>query len=155
MCKLIFEGIVNQNQEYFKLLAQNKYYLIPTVNVDGAALIEKTYKKDGIIIWKRTNMNINTPLNHTCTVDDAGVDLNRNYAYNWGTGDVDHIECKKIFEAFPGASAFSEPETRAMRDFILSKKKELKFVFNFHSYGKMVVMPINSESPSALREKHP
>ena len=121
-----------------------KYYFIPTVNVDGAALIEQTYKEKGIIIWKRTNMNINTVLNDTCTVDDAGVDLNRNYGYNWGTGDIDRVECQKEFEAFPGKSAFSEPETAAMRDFILSKKEQLKFVFNFHSFGKMVVMPINS-----------
>ena len=155
MCKLIFEGVVKQNQHYFKLLTQNKYYFVPTVNPDGSALIDKTYKETGIIFWKRTNMNINTQLNDTCKVEDAGVDLNRNYGYNWGTGDIDVFECQKEFEAYPGKKAFSEPETRAMRDFILSKKKELKFAINFHSYGNMVVMPINSESGSALKKKFP
>jgi hypothetical protein len=38
-------------------------------------------------------MNINTPINDTCKVEDAGVDLNRNYGYNWGTGDIDVLEC--------------------------------------------------------------
>lgn len=96
-------------------------------------------------------MNINTPLNDTCLESDAGVDLNRNYGYSWGTGDIDKIECQKEFEAYPGKAAFSEPETRAMRDFLVSKKEELKFVFNFHSFGKMVVMPINAKPGNALR----
>jgi len=38
-------------------------------------------------------MNINTPLNDTCHDYDAGVDLNRNYGYSWGTGDIDKVEC--------------------------------------------------------------
>jgi len=54
-------------------------------------------------------------------------------------------------DSFPGKAAFSEPETRAMRDFLISKKEELKFVLNFHSFGRMVVMPINAESGNALR----
>ena len=38
-----------------------------------------------------------------------------------------------------------------MRDFLVSKKQELKFVFNFHSLGRMVVMPINAKPGNALR----
>ena len=148
MCKLLFEGIVKQKQEYFKLLVQNKYYFIPTVNVDGAQLIEDTYKETGVVVEKRTNMNINTPINDTCTVVLAGVDLNRNYGYSWGTGSVDKVEClndTKGNGGIIGKEPFSESETRAMRDFMLSKKNELKFVINFHSYGKMVIIPLDAE----------
>jgi carboxypeptidase T len=102
-------------------------------------------------VEKRTNMNIGTALNESCTDVDAGVDLNRNYGYSWGTGDLDRIECQKEYEAYPGKGPFSEPETHAMRDFLISKKDELKFVFNFHSFGNMVVMPINAEPGNALR----
>ena len=39
-------------------------------------------------------------------------------------------------DTFRGPHAFSEPETIAMRDWLTSKKDELKFVYNFHSAGK-------------------
>jgi len=53
--------------------------------------------------------------NTQCTATEAGVDLNRNYGYKWGVGDSGRSECD---ETYHGASAFSEPETRAMRDWL-------------------------------------
>jgi murein tripeptide amidase MpaA len=79
--KLIHGGIVHQNTNDKLKLAQNKYYVVPSVNVDGVAYIEDIFKSNGTFVEKRTNMHI---LNTTCSVTKAGVDLNRNYAYLWG-----------------------------------------------------------------------
>ena len=40
LLKMLHEGIVQMNQEYVNLLLQNKYYVIPSVNVDGVQFIE-------------------------------------------------------------------------------------------------------------------
>lgn len=35
----------------------NKYYIIPSINVDGVNFIEEKYKETGLILPKRTNMH--------------------------------------------------------------------------------------------------
>ena len=40
MLKMIHGGVVNDNKHYRNLLLQNKYYVVPTVNVDGVQFIE-------------------------------------------------------------------------------------------------------------------
>lgn len=67
-----------------------------------------------------------------------GVDINRNYGYNWGNKET---VCS---DGFPGAYPFSEAETRAMRDLLDANKETIKFAYNFHSYGPMYIWPYNS-----------
>lgn len=113
------------------LLLQNKYYVIPSVNVDGVAYIEEEYKKTGVLPEKRKNMHIQTK---ECDATKAGVDLNRNYDFLWGIGDTaNDKECDG--ETYGGSAPFSEPETRAIRDFVTAKKDELRFVYNLHCSG--------------------
>lgn len=65
---------------------------------------------------KRTNMNIRK---ESCKgKDNAGVDLNRNYGFKFGEGHSSKEECMPHKDDYRGPSAFSEPETQAMRDFI-------------------------------------
>jgi hypothetical protein len=42
-----------------------------------------------------------------------GVDINRNYAVDWGVKEADY----QAFEESPGDHAFSEPEAQIVRDF--------------------------------------
>jgi len=71
----------------------------------------------------------------------TGVDLNRNYGVSWdkpGGSSTDPCE-----ESYRGEQPFSEPETRAIRDFLISHQDEIKFVYNFHAYGNMYLWPFN------------
>ena len=43
---------------------------------------------------------------------------------------------------YRGPSAFSEPETRAMRDFI-QKWHNIKIAINLHAYGNLLIHPFN------------
>ena len=54
-----------------------------------------------------------------------------------------------------GTKPFSEPETQAMRDFMTSKKNELKFVMNFHQFGAMFLIPYHGVVPNNLADEHP
>lgn len=59
MLKLL-HGMLHNDPESKKLLEQNRYLIIPTVNVDGLAYIEEMYEKTGKIEGKRKNMNVKT-----------------------------------------------------------------------------------------------
>jgi len=114
------------------------------VNVDGVAFIENEFIKTGKLQDKRKNMNI---VSKECSPTDAGVDLNRNYDFLWGVGDTaNDKECDG--ETYGGVKAFSEPETRAIRDFITAKKDELRFVYNLHCAGNQYIIPFNGVNPN-------
>ena len=67
-----------------------------------------------------------------------GVDLNRNFGYNWGYDDIgsspDHSS-----ETYRGTSAFSEPESQAMRNFI--EAHNFVITVAYHSYSNLVLWP--------------
>ena len=67
-----------------------------------------------------------------------GVDLNRNFGYHWGGYGASNDPCK---ETFRGPSAFSEPESRAIRNFLLSGTADFKLYLTFHSYGQYLLYP--------------
>ena len=83
-----------------------------------------------------------------CSAENSGVDLNRNYGVYWDKpGGNSPDPCA---ESYRGTHPFSEPETRAIRDFLVAHQDEIKFVYNFHSYGNMYLWPYNGESPNNI-----
>ena len=82
--KLLHGGIVHKDPFYVNLLRQNVYQIIPTINVDGLAYIEKNWRENGVFKDKRTNMNLHQGKN--CEDTEAGIDLNRNWGYDFGVG---------------------------------------------------------------------
>lgn len=86
MLKLIQMGFIQKDPFYEKMLEQNRYYFMPIVNVDGVAMIEEFWKKDGEIIPRRKNMSKTSSKCKDSTVE-VGVDLNRNFAVNFGEVD--------------------------------------------------------------------
>ena len=67
-----------------------------------------------------------------------GVDLNRNFGYHWGGYGASDNACK---ETFRGPAAFSEPESRAIRDFLLRGEHNFVLYLTFHSYGQYLLYP--------------
>lgn len=63
----------------------------------------------------------------------------RNWDYRWNE-DGDESRCR---ETYPGESAFSEPETRAMSNFILEHRDKLIIYLSLHSYSQKWLMPSN------------
>ena len=88
-----------------------------------------------------------------CNESRGGVDLNRNYGFMFGEGASKGYECEG--DTYRGPHSFSEPETIAMRDFLTSKQKELKFVYNFHCAGKQFVIPYSGMFPNSLSQENP
>lgn len=47
----------------------------------------------------------------------------------------------KCFDTYHGPTAFSEPETAAVRDFILGLNGTVKYFNNQHSYSQLILLP--------------
>lgn len=113
------------------LLENLDIYFVPYINPDG---YEYNYSNNpnGGGTWRKNRKN-NGLLS-------TGVDLNRNYGYEWG---YDNIGSQPIGSSpwYRGVSAFSEPESQAMKDFINSKS--IKMAINWHSYGNLLIYPWN------------
>lgn len=67
-----------------------------------------------------------------------GIDLNRNYGYNWGFDD-DGSSPFTGDETYRGTVPFSEPETQIMRDFVNSRS--FRIALNYHTFGNLLIYP--------------
>ncbi|KAH9641512.1 hypothetical protein HF086_017848 [Spodoptera exigua] len=76
-----------------------KRHIIPVLNPDG---YEYSLHKDRL--WKKNRRQVSD----FC----YGVDLNRNFDYNWGKQDSTRSECSNTF---CGPAPFSEAETQAFK----------------------------------------
>ncbi|MDZ7268593.1 MAG: M14 family zinc carboxypeptidase [candidate division KSB1 bacterium] len=111
---------------YLTYLVNNRQiWLIPIVNPDG---LEYVFHED---LWWRKNRRRN---------DDGsfGIDLNRNYGYNWGYDNIGSSPNPRS-NTYRGTAPFSEPETAAIRDFVLTRRFRLSF--SYHSYGRFMIYP--------------
>ncbi|MFW5858709.1 MAG: M14 family zinc carboxypeptidase [Planctomycetota bacterium] len=73
-----------------------------------------------------------------------GVDLNRNWDYAWVASD------DPDWYTYPGPEAFSEPETRALRDLTLSLP-DLQAAVDVHTPFGYVIQPLASSADPAPR----
>lgn len=175
--KLIKLGWIEQDPEELKLLNQNRFLFMPILNVDGVALIEQYWQENHRILRKRKNQDQTYGLceNSQIVGEDTGVDINRNFGVDFG--QVEDIEGAKrrnrekrerglpvLKEAmttdpcdynFPGSEPFSEPETKAFRDFLIKNKEDLSFVINMHSNGNSFVYPFNGRDENDIEERRP
>jgi len=53
-----------------------------------------------------------------CAPEEQGVDLNRNYFADWNLNLASKNHADPCFEFNAGKEAFSEPESRAVRDIL-------------------------------------
>jgi Zinc carboxypeptidase len=67
-----------------------------------------------------------------------GVDLNRNWGYEWGHNNGSSPDpCSELYR---GPNAFSEAETTVLRDFIQARPW-IRYVHDMHSYGQLMLYP--------------
>jgi len=121
----IIHELVENRQKYQNVLDKYDFYIIPSLNPDGYE-----YSRNYDRMWRKTR-SVNP--GSSC----RGSDPNRNFDVAWGTSGTSTNPCSDVFA---GARAFSEPETAALRNFVLSKRN-IKMYLTFHSYGQMILYP--------------
>lgn len=70
---------------------------------------------------------------------NIGVDLNRNYAFEFGQDEEDEDECG---DTFRGPRAFSEKETLAIKNLVESEP-EITSALNLHAFGNLWIQGTN------------
>ncbi|MBC6993970.1 M14 family zinc carboxypeptidase [Neolewinella lacunae] len=91
------------------IVNNREIFVVPVVNPDGYEYNRQTNPNGGGM-WRK-NRRVNS--GSSC----RGVDLNRNYNTDWGGAGSSSNPCS---DSYRGASVFSEPESRAIRDFTTS-----------------------------------
>ena len=96
------------------------------LNPDGVELDIK----NGSYQYHRKNARVNAD-------KSVGVDLNRNYDSWWCEAGASHSPWS---DTYCGASAFSEPESQAVKKFV-EARKNLKTMISYHSYASLILYP--------------
>lgn len=107
-------------------LSTTEIWVAPMVNPDGHEHSRTTER-----LWRK-NRRRNSD-------GSVGVDPNRNYGYMWGTLNVNTSSHTPSDDTYVGPRAFSEPETRAVRDLI--GRELFAGIITYHSYSQLILYP--------------
>ncbi|KAI6241271.1 ShKT domain-containing protein [Aphelenchoides fujianensis] len=126
-----------------QLVDQLDWYIAPLVNPDGYEFSRSSTDPE-TRLWRKNrsplqcttvSTGVFTPPRTQCC---QGVDLNRNFDWYFGQVGSSTDPCSEIYA---GTYAFSEPETRAIRDFVTSLGGQLNAFLTFHSYSQILMFP--------------
>ncbi len=138
----IIEGLVTDygtDPAVTEVMDSLTWYIIPVLNPDGYQ-----YAWDSDRYWRK-NRAINTDSfgNPNGT---RGVDLNRNFPVGFGGQGSSSSGSSDIYH---GPAPFSEPESVALRDWLLGKPNVIAHI-DFHSYSQLILWPIGYTSQQLL-----
>jgi carboxypeptidase T len=108
-----------------RLLDHSEVWIVPLVNPDGLEYSIFTYR-----YWRKNRRDNGD--------GSFGIDLNRNYAYEWGFDDAGSSP-DPFSDIYRGPAASSEPETRAVEGLIASRG--FQALISYHSYAQSILYP--------------
>ncbi|XP_062583670.1 carboxypeptidase B-like [Saccostrea cucullata] len=108
-----------------RLMEEFDWHILPSANPDGYEYSHTTDR-----LWRKNRSR----QSFWC----IGVDQNRNFNISFGGASTSRNPCSDIY---PGTGAFSESETRNIRDALLSEKGRIKLFLSFHAYSQLLLTP--------------
>ena len=132
----LFNALVDDygaSTQVTNLVNNREIWIVFMVNPDGAEydLTGSPYRG-----WRK-----NRQIHPTSTY--VGTDLNRNYDYRWGC--CGGSSGSPGSSTYRGWSAFSAPETRAIRDFVNSRviggRQQIRTHITLHTNGELILWP--------------
>src|SRR5262245_3866166 len=121
------------------LLDSRVLYFVPVVNPDGYRINQDYYFSTGGVAFGYHRKNARDT-NNNGLVDRGtdGIDLNRNYGYQWGLNGSGSSGTPSD-ETYRGPAPFSEPETQAQRAIVVALSPTSGI--SFHTYGDLMIHP--------------
>ncbi len=114
-----------------EIIDNRELYYLPCMNPDGYEYNRSIAPDGGGFHRKNRNSTYGNK-------EPIGVDLNRNYAVDWGYDDVGSSPIKTS-ETYRGPSAFSEPETQVIRNYVNSRKFDIHI--DNHTFSNVFIYP--------------
>lgn len=111
------------------ILNHTELYFVPMLNPDGYVYNESTNPNGGGF-WRKNRRDNGD--------GSFGVDLNRNYSYEWGF-DNTGSSTDPNSDLYRGPSAGSEPEIKLITNFV--DNHNFKFALNYHTFGGLLIYP--------------
>ncbi|KAL4711543.1 hypothetical protein ACJJTC_000559 [Scirpophaga incertulas] len=124
----IAEYIAKNFSQLPTYITNKDWYFVPVVNPDG---YHCTHTLDRM--WRKNRARVG---NHIC-----GVDLNRNFSHSWGRNTREPLSIDPFHINYKGPAPFSEPETTAIKDFILYSGTPFKVFLTFHAFSEVISFP--------------
>jgi carboxypeptidase T len=121
------------NAQVTSLVNNREIWIVFGLNPDGATydVANRTWHH-----WRKNRQP-------TPGSSSIGTDLNRNYDYRWGC--CGGASSNPASSRYRGPSAFSAPETRALRDFAKSRivggRQQIRTAISFHTTGRLILYP--------------
>jgi len=109
------------------LVDETELYFVPCINPDGYVFNEMTDPNGGGM-WRKNRRPVGG--------GEYGVDLNRNYGYEWGHDNIGSSD-NPYSETYRGPMPFSEPETQAIR--YLCNQHQFMGALNYHTFGDLLI----------------
>jgi murein tripeptide amidase MpaA len=122
----LVDGYNSNNAEIVNLLTTFDFHIVPVLNPDGYVFSHTNTR-----LWRKTR---SANSGSTC----IGTDPNRNYNHNWTVAGASTNPCS---ETYAGRAPFSEPETKAVSDYILTISSRTKLYIAMHSYSQLLLSP--------------
>ena len=139
-------------QSIFSIMSNSEVWIVPTHNPEGLEVVHGYYDinnnwlQDESFRKNKFDANMNGIFDFVLGAgnDIDGVDLNRNYDFNWIFGDdFNQLDsgCStnpsylSNFDYYRGTEPFSEPEIRAIRDFTLENNFLLSIAYHSSRSG--------------------
>lgn len=132
LASLLTEGYGNDAQATW-LLNEREVWVVPMANPDGHVQAEQNED------WRKNTDTDDGDCPGSSSPNSYGVDLNRNYGWNWGGVGGSPSPCNLTYR---GVAAFSEPETQAIRDLVSAQQPDI--LISLHSYQDQILYPWNS-----------
>ncbi|CAD6184499.1 unnamed protein product [Caenorhabditis auriculariae] len=132
------------DQKITNYLKKLDIYIFPVLNPDGF-VFSRTSSRAMIRHWRKNKAPENCT-GRTFYLSDVccdGVDLNRNY--DIGFSQNNYPFNNPCSDEYQGPRPFSEPESRAVRDFVMSKEiyGRLYAMVSMHTHGQLWILPYN------------
>ncbi|MGC4790154.1 M14 family zinc carboxypeptidase [Micromonospora sp. DT178] len=129
----LFTDSYGSDSRITSIVNSREIWIVPTVNPDGSEydIATGSYRS-----WRK-NRQPNSGSSY------VGTDLNRNWSYQWGCCGGSSGSASS--DTYRGPSAFSAPETAALRNFVNSRvvggTQQIKANIDFHTYSELVLWP--------------
>ncbi|MFG3553762.1 M14 family zinc carboxypeptidase [Micromonospora sp. NPDC047557] len=141
----LFTDSYGSDSRITNIVNSREIWIVPTVNPDGSEydIATGSYRS-----WRKNRQPNSGSSN-------VGTDLNRNWSYQWGCCGGSSGTTSS--ETYRGPSAFSAPETQALRNFVNSRvvggAQQIKANIDFHTYSQLVLWPFGyttANNPSGM-----